>query len=133
VAASINGAPGRIFFRSATGGEPLWFDRQDRIKGAEELRWTPDGQFIIFTWKQPGLHEIYALPIALRGNSWIRLTNSQGNREPSISPDGQWIVFNSTRDQNHEIYVMSISGSNQLNLTNHPGIDKQPDWQPAAQ
>ena len=132
VAASINGARRRLFFRSATGGDPVWFDLQDRIIGADELRWTPDGKFIIFTWKQPGLHEIYALPIALRGNSWIRLTNSQGNREPSISPDGQWIVYNSTRDQNHEIYVMSISGSNQLNLTNHPGIDKHPDWQPAS-
>jgi serine/threonine protein kinase len=130
VSASINGAPGRPIFRSSNGGDPVWFDRQDRLKGIENIRWSPDGEYLVFTWKEPGISEIYAFPISDRGNTWFKLTNSLGNREPAVSPDGQWIVFNSTRDQNHEIYIMSISGSNQTNLTNHPSRDMNPDWQP---
>jgi Tol biopolymer transport system component len=131
VSISINNAPNRLFFRALDGErEPLWFDLQDRIMSVHDIRWSPDGEFIFFTWRLPGKFEIYALPIADRGNNWIKLTNSLGNVEPAISPDGQWIVFTSTRDQNPEIYIMSINGSNQTNLTNRLGRDQSPDWQP---
>jgi Tol biopolymer transport system component/predicted Ser/Thr protein kinase len=131
VAISINNAANRLFFRALDGERvPVQFDLQDRIMSVHDVRWSPDGNFIIFTWRLPGKFEIYALPIADRGNNWTKLTNSLGNVEPAISPDGQWIVFTSTRDQNPEIYIMSINGSNQTNLTNRLGRDRYPDWQP---
>jgi Tol biopolymer transport system component len=131
VAISINNNWNRLFFRSELhGNPPVWFDKQDRILRVHEICWTPDGKYIIFSWRLPGKYEIYALPIAERGNNWIKLTNSLGNKEPAISPDGQYIVFTSTRDQDPEIYVMSISGADQVNLTNRLGIDQHPDWQP---
>ena len=131
VSISINQAPKRLFFRSEdTGNPPIWYDVQDRILGVHDLRWSPDGQRIIFTWFYDGKNEIYALPIADRGNNWFKLTNSLGNHEPSISPDGQWIIFTSTRDQNPEVYLMKIDGSDQINLTNKLGRDMDPDWQP---
>ena len=40
------------------------------------------------------------------------------------------IVFTSMRDGNPEIYVMDADGGNQVNLTNHPAYDSQPDWSP---
>jgi Tol biopolymer transport system component len=131
VAISINFAPNRIFFRSEShGNPPVWLDVQDRVMSAHDLRWTPDGQFLLFTWKLPGKFEIYALPIAERGNSWTKLTNSLGNKEPAPSPDGQYIIFTSTRDQDPEIYRMTITGAEQINLTNRVGRDLNPDWQP---
>ena len=129
VVASINGAPGRIFFRSLAGGEPTQFDRSDRLIGADTLDWSPDGTYLAFTWRQPTTTEIYIVPVD-HPTQPVRLTNSLGNKEPAFSPDGGYIVFTSTRDQNPEIYLMSVAGTGQVNLTSYPGRDMQPDWQP---
>jgi serine/threonine protein kinase len=132
VAASINGAPGRIFLRPATGGDPRQFDRSDKIIGAEFLAWSPDGNLLAFTWVQPGFNEVYVVRTSEAGRTAnpIKLTNSLGNRDPVFSPDNFWIAFTSTRDQNSEIYLMTANGADQKNLTNHPARDQQPDWQP---
>ena len=131
VIASINRAPGRIILRPAEGGEPSWFDLQDRIIGADHLTWSSDGQFLTFSWLiKYGQQEIYIAYAQSPGLDPISLTNSLGNKEPTFSPNNQWIVFTSTRDQNPEIYIMTNNGSGQQNLTQDPGRDLQPDWQP---
>jgi serine/threonine protein kinase len=131
VIASINQAPGRIFLRPAEGGEPSWFDLQDRIIGADHLSWSSNGQFIAFTWLvKYGKQEIYIAYAQNPGLDPLALTSSLGNKEPTFSPNDQWIVFTSTRDQNPEIYIMTTTGSGQTNLTQNPGRDLQPDWQP---
>jgi len=136
VVASINGAPGRIYFHPgalAAGGlapTPSAFDRSDTIIGADHLDWSPDGTYLTFTWKQPGSNEIYIVP-ADDPKRWQKLTNSAGNKEPAFSPDGRFIVFTSTRDQNPEIYLMPVGGGNEANLTqSSTSRDMQPDWQP---
>lgn len=131
VIASINQAPGRIILRPAEGGEPSWFDLHDRIIGADHLSWSSNGQFIAFTWLvKYGKQEIYIAYAQTPGLDPIALTSSLGNKEPTFSPNDQWIVFTSTRDQNPEIYIMTNTGSGQTNLTQNPGRDMQPDWQP---
>jgi Tol biopolymer transport system component len=130
VSASINGARGRIYMREPKPAEPTKFDRRDQIIGADDLVWSPDGQLLAFTWRQPTMNEVWVVKIADRGATPTRLTESLGNKEPSFSPDGKWIVFTSTRDQNPEVYIMAIGGSGQQNLTNDTGRDMQPAWQP---
>ena len=131
VIASINQAPGRIILRPPEGGDPSWFDLQDRIIGADHLTWSSDSQFIAFSWLvKYGKQEIYIAYAQSPGLDPISLTNSLGNKEPTFSPNDQWIVFTSTRDQNPEIYIMTTNGSGQKNLTHDPGRDLQPDWQP---
>jgi serine/threonine protein kinase/Tol biopolymer transport system component len=137
VVASINGAPGRIYFHpgildSVAAPTPSAFDRSDTIIGADHLDWSSDGLFLVYTWKQPGSNEIYIVP-ADDAKRWQRLTTTAGNKEPAFSPDGQFIVFTSTRDQNPEIYLMPVGGGNQTNLTQSPSTrDMQPDWQPSG-
>lgn len=139
VIASINQAPGRIFLRPVlrdedktdepNEGQARMFDVRDRIIGAEELGWSRDGEYLVFSWIiSRGQQEIYIASVSNPGLDPIKLTNSLGNKEPSFSPDGQWIAFTSTRDQNPEIYVMTTNGSGQKNLTNDPGRDFQADW-----
>jgi len=131
VAVSINNAPAQIYLRSPDNGVPTDFDRNDRIVTVDHLDWSPDGSTIVFTWYyKRGTNEIYIAPLEDRGWQYTKLTESNGNKEPDFSPDGQWIVFTSTRDQNPEIYLMTSSGIGETKLTNHPGQDMQPDWQP---
>jgi Tol biopolymer transport system component len=131
VIASINQAPGRIILRPAEGGEPSWFDLQDKIIGADHLSWSSNGQYIAFSWLvKHGKQEIYIAYAQNPGLDPFSLTSSLGNKEPAFSSNDQWIVFTSTRDQNPEIYIMTNTGSGQTNLTQNPGRDQQPDWQP---
>jgi Tol biopolymer transport system component len=135
VVASINGAPGRIYFHPGTldtafAPTPSAFDRSDTIIGADHLDWSSDGLFLVYTWKQPGTNEIYIVP-ADDPKRWHRLTYSAGNKEAAFSPDGQFLVFTSTRDQNPEVYLMPVGGGNETNLTRSSSTrDMQPDWQP---
>ena len=133
VAVSINNAPAQIYLRSPDGGIPTDFDRNDRIVNVDHPDWSPDGSTIVFTWYyKRGINEIYIAPLKDRGWQYTRLTETNGNKEPNFSPDGRWIIFTSTRDQNPEIYLMTSSGISETRLTNHPGQDMQPDWQPLA-
>lgn len=131
VAASINGAGGRLYLRSIYGGEPTRFDRRDRIIGADSVDWSPDGQFLVFSWVvQHNKQEIYIASVENPALDPVALTNSLGNKQPVFSRDGQVIVFTSTRDQNPEIYTMTTNGSGQKNISQNPGRDLDPDWQP---
>jgi serine/threonine protein kinase len=133
VIASINQAPGRIYTRPAEGGDPTIFDLQDRIIGADHLTWSSDSRFLVFSWTvKRGKQEIYIADLQNRGLDPIALTLSLGNKEPTFSPDGQWLAFTSTRDQDPEIYIMTTNGTGQKNVSNNPGRDLQPDWQPFA-
>ena len=131
VAASINQAGGRLMIRSPYGGNPSYFDVRDRIIGADNPVYSPDGRYIAFTWQiRRDQIEIYVVSVEHPEFDPVPLTNSLGNKEPDYSPDGQYIVFTSTRSQNPEIFLMTSSGTGEINLTNHPARDLQPDWQP---
>jgi dipeptidyl aminopeptidase/acylaminoacyl peptidase len=54
--------------------------------------------------------------------------NSTNDWYPAWSPDGKKIAFVSDRDGNDEIYVMNADGTNQVNITNNPANDQDPDW-----
>jgi Tol biopolymer transport system component len=50
--------------------------------------------------------------------------------EATVPGENGQIAFVSERDGNSEIYVMGVDGSSPVNLTNHPGSDRAPDWSP---
>jgi TolB protein len=49
---------------------------------------------------------------------------------PVWSPDGKKIAFTSNRDGNYEIYLMNPDGSEQRNISQHPGQDNFATWSP---
>jgi hypothetical protein len=61
----------------------------------------------------------------------VQLTNDPASDiSPAWSPDGSKIAFVSYRDGNAEIYVMNADGSDETRITNDPGFQGQPSWQP---
>jgi TolB protein len=54
------------------------------------------------------------------------------NYVPAWSPDGKRIVYASNRDGNMEIYVANADGTDPKRLTNSPGIDTSPSFNPAT-
>ena len=58
-------------------------------------------------------------------------TPTASGQDPTWSPDGKKIAFVTDRDSNAEIYRMrATDGANPTNLTNAPGNDTDPSWQP---
>jgi TolB protein len=98
--------------------------------------WSPDGKKIAFSSSRTGYSNIYVMNTD--GTNQVNLSNNAGSDfAPAWSPDGKYIAFSSTRDStggvqniNNEIYRMQADGSNQVRLTNNPGMDGFPCWKP---
>jgi Tol biopolymer transport system component len=105
-----------------------------------EPDWSPDGTQIVFTSDRSGNMEIYRMKASPEGskNRPVNLSKSPSSYDSSAawSPDGKKIAFSSDRPapdgtRDYEIWRMrATDGANPINLTNDPGSDFYPAWQP---
>jgi Tol biopolymer transport system component/predicted Ser/Thr protein kinase len=102
-----------------------------RLGNVLDAQITLDGQTLLYTQLTNGDQNIFTAPLKGRGKDAVQLTDTGKDYAACWSPDAQWIVFTSERDENAEVYIMDASGQNVTDLTNHPGLDKDPAWQPA--
>ena len=143
----------RIAFTSERRGKPEIFvmnaDGSNQInltndRGRDRSpTWSPDGSRIAFIGERyfPGTDlrdapQLYVMNAD--GSHQIQLTNYQdGIVRPSWSPDGARIAFGTFLESPNydyiipdEIFVTNADGSNQVDLTNNPGLDSEPAWSP---
>ena len=71
-----------------------------------------------------------AAPISVVGYKSLRFAFHPGAATLTSEEGIKAIIFNTDRDGNWEIYVMEADGSNPVNLTNDPGVDRGPAWSP---
>jgi hypothetical protein len=79
-------------------------------------------------WK---MDYVPAAPVSAVGYRSLRFAFHPGAATlPAPQENVKAITFMSNRDGNWEIYAMAADGSNQVNLTNDPADDRNPDWSP---
>ena len=93
---------------------------------------SPSGDQIAFRSQRDGNWELYLLSLA--DGSLQRLTRTpyyEGH--PTWSPDGRWLAYEAYADGDLDIWIMAIDGSQPpIQLTNHPGLDASPHWDPSS-
>jgi TolB protein len=138
----INGiAETKIYFVSSRSGtKEIWtmdYDGQNQHQvtrlGAISLspRISPDNTRLAFAslggdgWAirmySLELNRMVSFPAGTAGGS---------NQSPAWSGDGTKIAFSSSRSGDPEIWVADVNGGNPRRLTNYPGPDVSPTWNP---
>lgn len=123
----------------ATPDSPATDERRltDRKETEYHGDFSPDGQRVLLT-VIPRSGTQGDCDLAILDASGSGLEKLVGNREgklshqewPSWAPDGQRFAFVSTHDGNQEIYTANPDGSNEVRLTQSPGVDTHPCWTP---
>ncbi len=107
------------------------------VKGVEDFRWSPDGQFLVFHAPQPDGSEQDVYRIDIGSGEIVNLTpeSPSWDSDPVWSPDGTAIAFVSDRSTGDgptldNIWLMTPDGGNARSLTNSPWEDVLPAWSP---
>ncbi len=94
---------------------------------ADSPAWSPDGQFIAYTWRPAGASssDVYIMDIATK--QILQLTRGNGSNEaPAWAPDSRHITFQSNRTGRWEVWIMNIDGSSEIQVSKGGG--RSPSW-----
>jgi Tol biopolymer transport system component len=143
-------------FEYRSGGQPAWSPDGQKIaffSGVEEAysietvrpdgtgrkslttgyapNWSPDGSRIAFHRSPDGSESrIYTAEADGTDENPLHTEEGAYDSEPAFSPGGGKIVFASDRDGDYDLYLMDADGTDVRQLTNYPGDERSPDWQP---
>ena len=97
--------------------------------------WSPSGEHIAFT---AGIGDDWLLHVwetdGLAGMpDYTSHLGAEFVLNAAWSPDGTQFALQLIRDDNSEIFVMSTTGTDAVNITNHPAYDQDPAWSPDGQ
>lgn len=133
---------GAIFFTSRTAGVTRLMGTFPGAQQAVELTRgefqashpavSPDGKSIAFSADIHGYWDLFLLDITTLEIRALTDTVAYDGH-PSWSPDGNWLAYESYADGDLDIWLMPIDGTQApLQLTDHLGVDAEPDWDPAG-
>lgn len=87
-------------------------DKSERFGGSEIYAIKPDGKFFRLTYDSD---------------------TTSFNIHPRVSPDGKQLLYCANcigKGVNSEVYLINIDGTNVVNLTNNPSVDRYGSWSP---
>ena len=120
----------RVVFRQDIGTYLMNLDGTESsqinaLPGSRYL-WSPSGNHIAFVADTN--NSLYIM--ASTGLNTVRLTEQGRISGFSWSPDGNHLVFGSNSGGNFDLYLTNTAGSEIIQLTDDPGDDFSPEWQP---
>ena len=80
------------------------------------------------TAEDSGASIVYTVPAA--GGTPKRVTAKGPSYLHGWSPDGRWLVYTGQRNGELDVYKISVSGGDEIRLTNTPGLDDGPEFTP---
>lgn len=102
-----------------------WSALTNAKEGAYDPAWSPDGEWIAFTMRENGEHNIYVIPTD--ATKWteefptpIQLTDNGASRAPAWSPDGTKLAFISLEGTSFDLYV----GAFAVDAGDHPSLEQ---------
>jgi len=92
--------------------------------------WSPDGQWIAFTFVQAAASRYDIYKINVNTGALQQLTNTGYNRFPKWSPDGDRILFYSVRKVGNDLFLMKSNGNGVRRVIERRFGGGQPTWSP---
>jgi len=106
----------------------ILYGNKDKAVYIHPSDWSPDGKNILVF-----LQEQMALVSTVNGNLTLLKTEGKRSlRNAYFSPDGRFIAFCSPTQKkyNHDIFLVSIDGTEEITLVEHPAQDLLMGWAP---
>ncbi len=72
--------------------------------------WSPDGKYILYDRGDPGITDIFALPLAAGQKPFPFVQTPAWERGGVFSPDGHWVAYTSRESGRDEVYVAPFPG-----------------------
>ena len=95
--------------------------------------WSPDGtRILVERCCSKANSEIFSIDVATRADTNVTNTLTTMEFDPVWSPDGTRIAYVAFEQGvgNIDVWIMNADGTGATRLTNDPGLDLSPDWQP---
>jgi dipeptidyl aminopeptidase/acylaminoacyl peptidase len=126
----VTGAP-ELWAVPAKGGWPVQLtDLNERVA---DVRWSPDGAWLVFTSDHGGNERRDLYRVAAGGGAVEQLTDTKlSESEPRFSPDGKRLAFTADPDADFDfqLHVMDLATKKVTRLTKEPVKVQSPLWSP---
>jgi Tol biopolymer transport system component len=124
---SDRGGPWSLFVKSASGAggdEELFASSSNSLA----IDWSRNGRFILYQTVHPSTRsDIWALPMAPRGQPFAVANSARNERQAQLSPDGRWVAFASDESGRDEIWVQAFPEAREKWPVSASG-GSQPQW-----
>jgi Tol biopolymer transport system component len=118
-----------IYLMDSDGSNPEQITNLLVLKSG--LSWSSDSRNIIFQ----GSGDIYVVDVETKEVTKLISDDDSNEATPAWAQNDASVVFSSDRTQNWELYVVDVSGPNKFilqQITDDPGIDRDPRWFPCT-
>jgi Tol biopolymer transport system component len=95
--------------------------------------WSPDGKLILFHQRPTdrfGFPDLMTISFEPDAHSVKLNLGILSIDDVAYSPEGFWLAYEGSGERGSDIFYMTVTGANQMQLTDDPNDDFDPAWRP---